>query len=253
MKPICLQTLGASLASGTAPRPRPRRLVDPEDAPNPFKAPEYHQMRVMSSKDGYVTAAVDGRIGNYAIGHLPESVRRTILGTTTLKVSLADAARRTLLGIDADKAVDDLLDEDPLGCPVALAIMRAEAANPGLTIRRYIACAPKTGRMDGSEPSRTLGDIAYRTRDRLLTAALEAPGWSLNHDRIEIRQTIPDNVATRSLGEPLSFLVDHPMLRDVDVRIADVNVLEDRLSIAFEADPVHMRKAPEAGRRRFCD
>lgn len=253
MTPIRLEALSAAMAVDAAPRPKPRRLVDPEDAPNPFKAPEYHQMRVLSSRDGYVVAAVDGRIGDYAVGHLPEEIRRRILQSPTLKVSLADASRRTLLGIDGDKAVDDLLDVEPLVCPVAMAVIRAEAANPGLTIRRYAACAPLTGSMDGSEPSKTFGDITYRTRGRLLTTAIDAKAWRIVHDRIDIAQILPDNVITRAIGEPLSLLVDHPILHGVDVSIADVEVRGDLLSISFEAEPVRARTAPEAARRRLCD
>lgn len=207
-------------------------------------------MRLMSMRGDHVVAAMDGSIGEYAVGHLPPSAQALIRAPGVIRASLADGQKRTMLGILSEKAVDDIHDEDPGICPVTLAIIRAHARDPEGTIRAFMAAAPHVGSITGQETSLQGGGLVYEVSQRRLTVEWRGGNWSLLRDRIEIDEVVPATFCVAAIGRPMALLVEHPAFKDAGAVITGVKPESWGTEIHYETTPVRARILPEARARR---
>lgn len=211
-----------------------------------FARPAFRAMRLISLKGDHVVAAIDGRIREYAFGHLPPSARTLIRAPGNIQATTADAQQRTVLGILSDDAIDDIHDEDPLICPVALSVIRREAVSPAETIRGYISAAPMVSTLSGRETGNTGTVITYQRTGRALTAEWRGGNWTLLHDRIEIDERIPVTTCLAAIGRPLSDLVRHPVLDGHGAVVTGTRPEEWGTGIVFDVQPVRARATDEA-------
>lgn len=249
-RPLRLEALGAA-ATGAAPAPRRRPMRLDEEERGPFGNPPFVPMSVVTRNGDHVTAAVDGLIGDYAIGHLAPETQALIVPRRAIRASLADAAKRTMLGILSDKAIDDVHDEDPMICPIAVAIIRAKAPNAGATIRQYLAAAPRQGRLNGKEASTTGADIVYAASERRLCVEWREPGWAVEADALRVEVELPATALVAAIGRPLEALASHTMLDGKGAVVVGTRVVDGGTEISFVTPSERARLLPEAGGRKM--
>lgn len=245
LRPVRLSALAAV---PTAPRRR-QPPPPPTVGEGPFGRPTFKPMRIITLRGDHVVAAVDGSIGEYAIGHLPLSARALMRPGESISVSLADGQKRTMLGILADKAIEDVHDREPRICPVAVAIIRAHARSPEATIRSYLEAAPHVGVLKGQEFTLGGESLIYEAAHRRLTVEWRGSDWNLSRDRLEIQAIIPATACVACIGQPVSMVVEHPMFDGSDAIVTGIRPEDWGTEIHFEAKPLRTRALPEAGRR----
>lgn len=235
MIPIRLSALSAGAAPTTANGP----------AAKIFPGNRFIEMKVYRVVDDHVVAMHDGVLCAYAIGHLPAHVRQMLMPTAAVGAALAGTATRTILGMVADKVIEDLRDDDPMACPVAIAAIRRYARDPGRTLRDYAGQAGILGETLGRETSPDGEAMFYHGHERRLTIEMTTRGWKIERDAITVRQHLPDTICAAAPGRPLSQLVEHPMLEGVDARVVDAESRGDATRIAYETKPVRILGLPE--------
>lgn len=242
MIPVRLHALGATTVATVRPSPPHGTL--------PFGRPPFKPMTLFTISGDHVVAAVDGSIGEYAIGHLPPSVLAMIRPNSNVMASLADSQKRTMLGILAEKAVDDLHDADPWICPVALALIRMHAVDAAGTLRRYIEAAPMAGSLRGQEFTMDGSSLVYECSARRLTVDWRGPDWSLGRDRLEISTRLPATTCVSALGSDITTVVDHLAFEGAGAVVTGMRPEEWGTEILYDAPPLKVHRLAEAPRRR---
>jgi hypothetical protein len=246
MTPIRLHALGATpFVRNPAP------IVRPQTDRRPFSVVPFVNLALLRMQgDDHVVASEDGRIGEYAIGHLPPSAREAIRPPMSVRVEIAKPVSTMMLGIMSEKAIADIHDRDPLICPIAVGMIRLHAPDPTATIRAYIARAGLLNALDDVETSKDGGRLEYEARTRRLTVGWTASGWSLDRDRLEISTCLPASACVAALGLPVSHLIEHPAFTQSDAVVDGVKIETWGTEILYRATPIRARTLPEAGRRR---
>ena len=242
LTPVVLRSL-----SQVVPPARPTPAVPARRA---FAAPSFRPMRLITTKGDHVVASVDGRIREYAFGHLPPSARGMIRAPGTIRATTADAQQRTVLGILSEDAIDDIHDEDPLICPIALEVIRRHSVDPEATIVAYIAAAPMVSTLSGRETGSAGEAILYQRSGRVLTAEWRGGNWSLLNDRIEIDERLPTTTCLAAVGRPLRHLVSHPVLDVAEATVTGTMPADWGTEIVFDVTPVRARDTDEGRGRR---
>lgn len=245
LTPITLQAL-PPLADQSSPRAAP----PPLHPDGPFGRAPFRPMRLIAMMGDHVMAAVDGSIGEYAIGHLQLSARALFRAPGSISATIADAKKRTMLGILSDKAIDDIHDEDPLVCPVALSIMRMYSRDPAAAMRSYLACAPHVGTINGQEFAASGDSIVYQGSARRLSVEWHGGNWSVVGNRIQIEARLPASACLSAIGKPIDEVLEHPALTGTGAIISGTMPDEWGTEITFEAKGMRARMTPEAGSRR---
>jgi hypothetical protein len=244
LTPIVLHAI-APLVDGARRRPPP-----PPPPDGPFGRPPFRPMRLIRMRGDHVVAAVDGSIGDYAIGHLQPSARALVRAPGSISVTIADAKKRTMLGILSDKAINDIHDEDPSICPVALGIMRMYSRDAAATIRSYMACAPHVGSIEGQEFTADGESIVYQGSGRRLTVEWRGGNWSLLHDRIQIEARLPTTTCLSAIGKQLDEVLEHPAISGCGAVVTGTLPEAWGTEITFEAKGIRARMTEEADTRR---
>lgn len=246
MTPIRLHALGATpLVRSAAP------IVRPMAPGRPFSVVPFVNLALLRMNgDDHVVASEDGRIGEYAIGHLPPSARDAVRPPMSIRVEIAKPVSTMMLGIMSEKAIADLHDRDPLICPVAVGMIRMHAPDPTATFRAYIARAGLVNALDDGEASKDGGRLVYEARNRRLTVGWTASGWSLDRDRLQISACLPASACVAAIGLPVSRLIEHPVFTQSDAVVDGVRIETWGTEILYRATPIRARTLPEAGRRR---
>lgn len=214
--------------------------------PSPFGDAAFREMRIVRVNEDHVTAVVDKVTGEYAIGHLPSPVRDMIRAPHTINASLANDQKRTMLGILSEMAIDDLHDEDPWICPVAVNIIRAHAPNAQRTIHAFLSAAAIVSTSRGQEFTLGGESLIYDAADRRLTIEFRGNDWNLSRDTLDVQAFVPQTLCVASAGKPIEILVDHHAFRDVGATITLAKTHSWGTEIQYSAPPTRTRTLPEA-------
>lgn len=240
----------AALSAGTVRHGRRTASTPPaEHEPRIFPDSPFIEINVYRVVDDHVLAMHDGALCAYAIGHLPDHVRAMLLPAADLGANLAGTATRTILGMVTDKVIQDLRDDQPTACPIAIAAIRLHALDPARTLREYVARAGILGETTGQETSITGERIVYNGHERRLTVELAKDGWMLERDAIIVPHQLPATICAAAPGRPLAQLVEHAMLAGIDARVAHAESRGEATLIAYETTAVRIMDLPEMKRR----
>lgn len=247
MIPIRLHALSTTPLTRAAPT-----HVVPRTNARPFSSVPFVDLALLRMRGGdHVVASENGRISEYAIGHLPPSGRSGICPPGRIRAEIAKPVSTMMLGIMSEKAIDDLHDGDPLICPIAVHMIRAHAVDPAATIRAYIARAAIVNPVADGETAADGGYMAYEAKCRRLTVGWTTPGWSLDRDRLEISAAIPASACVAAIGKPVATLVEHPAFMESGAVVVGIRPETWGTEILYETTPIRARTLPEAGGRRI--
>ena len=235
----------AAIATGPAPTKMPPAKAT--DADGIFADQSFTPIEIVSRLKDHVIARHGGTTTDYAVGHLPASLQAELAPRSRHDARFADAARRTVLGILSQNAIDDIHDEDPMICPVTLNVILALAADPSATIAAYRRVALRIGRVDGREQGRDGSPLTYTSSQRRLHARIIRNTYSLDVDTLTVLQDIPETMRVAAVGRRMSAIVDHHMFRDTDAVATAVQTTTNGVGIRIEFTATAVRLAENEG------
>lgn len=217
----------------------------PAYEPRLFPVAEFIEMTIDRVVDDHVVARHGGKTTSYAIGHLSQEARRLLSPSREVGAKLANAPKRTILGIVSDQVIEDLRDETPAACPLAVSAIRLYSNDPARALREYAAHAVVLGDVVGKEFGIGGASIVYRGSGRRLTVEIAAEGWMLETDSLLIPHVLPQTICAGARGRRLSQIVEHRMLEGVDAVVTGAEVTGMATQIAFRTEAVAVKGLPE--------
>jgi len=213
--------------------------------PRIFPDSPFVEMTIDRVVEDHVVATHAGTTGTYAIGHLPAEIRAMLTPPSSVGVQLADTARRTILGLVSDQVIEDLHDDGPSACPLAVAAIRLFSLDPARSLREYAARAAMLGQVIGKEFGRDGVSLVYRGAERRLTVDVAADGWMLDGDTLLIPHLLPETLCAAAAGRPLGQIVEHRMLDGIDAVVTCAERSGQATSIGYRTRAVDMRTLEE--------
>lgn len=236
-----------------AGRTPPPRIADPSEKIAIFPVRDFIAMRALSWDHDHVRVETDSGIIECAVGHLAMPTLAAMRGPHGFHATLADAGRRTILGIPSDEVIDHVLHGAPYICPVALALVRANAPDPTYTLAECAKSALRGGTVLGKEATVCGQELRYEMQDGLVTAIIEGEDWKIECNWVRVRALLPDTVRNAAVGRPLATLIDHPAFRDSGATVSEVKTDSRGTWFAFETEAVALKSLPEypgSGKKR---
>lgn len=241
--PLPLRSLGVThVEAGLKPDAKtPRSPV--------FKQVRLNDMTILSLKGDHAIAAIDGRIGEYAFGHLPETTQGLIRKGEIVRATLMNGQQRAMLGIRSEMAIDDLHDQDPCICPVALEMIRRHSLNSESALLEYASVALLLDGARGEEQVHG-GTLSYSGADRRLSIAWTDAGWSLTRGQLRMETELPSTTCLAAVGRKMREVVDHEAFNPTDVEITGIRKQNGGTEIFFEGKDIKVWRLPEMERHR---
>lgn len=244
MIPVRLQALTTG-GSPTAGKTQPLRAMTPPCQTRIFQEQKFVEMRIQRVVGDHVIALHDGETRPYAIGHLPKDIQHMLSPKSDIGAHLAGSAKRTILGLVSDQVIEDLRDEDPHICPIALAIIRRHSPDPGRVICEYLKHAVMLGDVMGQEMTIEGREILYRGCARRLTVEMTGNGWVLEGDSVLIPHRLPVTICTAASGRPLAQIIEHEDLVDVSAMVVGAEAQGSSTRITFSTNAIAIRTLKE--------
>lgn len=240
MIPIQLSALTTGAAIPALPA-----VVAPAFKQRIFRESNFIEMKVQKVQGDHVIASHDDETHPYAIGHLPDKLQRLLVPPAEVSAQLAGEAKRTILGLVSDKAIEDLRDEDPMVCPIAVSVIRLYASDPQRSLREYAGHAVMLGDITGQEIGRDGELIIYHGNAGKLMIEISKHGWVLEGDSLKIPYLLPATICSAAAGRPLDQLIDHEMLNGNGGRVTHAEHDNQGTTIAFTTTPIRLKSLPE--------